>query len=84
MRGHNIYFHGEIRKTIFEFSSVSHLIWSSAHVLGLAGLCNIFHGIIRGTTKHLDADIFRHCIIFYIFLNVLYVSSIHVSQLLIN
>ena len=29
MRGHNIYFHSEIRKSIFELSSIPHLIGSS-------------------------------------------------------
>ena len=29
MRGHNICFHGEIRKIIFELSSIPPLIWSS-------------------------------------------------------
>ena len=32
MRGHNIYFHGEIRKIIFELSSITSLIWSSVGV----------------------------------------------------
>ena len=30
MRGHNIHFHGEIRKIIYELSSVSPLTWNSA------------------------------------------------------
>ena len=29
MRGHNIYFDGEIRKIIFELSLIAPLIWSS-------------------------------------------------------
>ena len=32
MRGHNICFYSEIRKIIFELSSVPHLIWTSVKV----------------------------------------------------
>ena len=37
MRGHNICFHSEIRKIIFELSSILPLIWSSEFMLYTGG-----------------------------------------------
>ena len=58
MRGHNICFCGEIRKIIFQLSSILPLIWSSAYYpVGVATITHfthmgpITHFTLMGDTK---------------------------------
>ena len=56
MRGHNICFHPEIRKIIFELSSISPLIWSSAVWGDLSKRCSckLVNSVDPDQTAHLQ------------------------------
>ena len=69
MRGHNICFHCEIRKTIFELSSITSLIGSSAEFekvlfLKRSTIKILSSGIDK--SQHADSDRGLHCLPFHL------------------